>query len=783
MFRAIVIGLALAIAASGGARTTLLVSVDAEPSWRDMAFLAAIPASEAVNAGGASLIAVDAAAIGAEIQDYARRYQAQSVMVLADSSRAKVFQASWPVASARFTPVPVTSAEHASLALSRRFWTQSPVAVLCRADDYASGLMAASVAAKVKAPLIFLGASGASPAAQAELRRLRVRELISIGAPAPAWTGSRITLTTSQDVMRWARNRRLNVSYLAAVNPRDRGQFVTRKLSLVGSQLAAGRGGLVVPLPYQTEWKRAFATQVRPGALPAGVSAGKAPAKSGVLAVGRSQIPFILTGDNEDDNLRLSVDLRGDGRYARRFVSGQTLDIEGRTWAISLGKRTKFGQTDVHLTWPTGQEIRAELERHYATLGRIPEHLCLVGFPDALPHAIFGRGGIVEEQTSDLPFALVGQAEFAQIGVARLIAESLSFGSLYAARALTYSDLRHPSWQQSASQAEWENSMGPLFENVGFSTPYHLSAEKVPWLVRPEEGQEGKRAPSFDQSSPLARSAILAHSEHSWWQSLGSMFRWDATVLLAPTVVESGGCGTAALDRESNNRSVVARLLRLGAVGFSGGSRELPAQSQPLRMAFWNGILAGETLGQAHRRALNAGLLVVKDEGEGPDGPYRFCTQVRMQFGDPALAIHVPSAPRVAPARTVVEGNTVSVYGPGDWWIVKTIVPPDWKDWAGKDLFAVRGPGAIAMSTWTGDGHDKETMIIKAEFTTTRRIKSISPRDAPPAPLGWRGKWYTQANPDGTFTHRFSVRMIDFDQVKGEIRRTVDRLDFRIGFE
>lgn len=389
----------------------------------------------------------------------------------------------------------------------------------------------------------------------------------------------------------------------------------------------------------------------------------------------------------------------------------------------------------------------------------------------------------MEEQTSDLPFARVGQAEFAQIGVARLIAESVSFGSLYAARALTYPEIRDPSWKQAAGQAEWENSLGPLFENVGFGAPYHLSADKVPWLVPPTDGQEGKRAPSFGPDSPLTRCAVLAHSEHSWWQSLGATFGWDATVLMAPTVVESGGCATATLDREPDDRSVISRLLRLGAVGFSGGSRELPAQAQPLRMAFWNGILAGETLGQAHRRALNAGLLVVKDEGEGPGGPYRYCTQVRMQFGDPALAIQVPSPPRVAPARTVLDGNKVSVFGPGEWWIVKTIVPPDWKAWAGKDLFAVRGPGAIAMSTWSGDGHDKETMIVKAEFTTSRRVKSLVALNSPPAPLGWRGKWYSQANPDGTFTHRFSVRMIDFDQVKGEIRRTVDRLDFRVEFE
>lgn len=38
------------------ARTTILMPLDQEPSWRDMAFLAAMPASQMVNEGGGTLI-------------------------------------------------------------------------------------------------------------------------------------------------------------------------------------------------------------------------------------------------------------------------------------------------------------------------------------------------------------------------------------------------------------------------------------------------------------------------------------------------------------------------------------------------------------------------------------------------------------------------------------------------------------------------------------------------------------------------------------------------------
>jgi len=53
-----------------------------------------------------------------------------------------------------------------------------------------------------------------------------------------------------------------------------------------------------------------------------------------------------------------------------------------------------------------------------------------VGFPDAVPQAIIGRGSIVAEQTSDLPHANADDDAFAEIGVARAIAENASFATL-----------------------------------------------------------------------------------------------------------------------------------------------------------------------------------------------------------------------------------------------------------------------------------------------------------------------------------------------------------------
>jgi len=40
-----------------------------------------------------------------------------------------------------------------------------------------------------------------------------------------------------------------------------------------------------------------------------------------------------------------------------------------------------------------------------------------------------------------------------------------------------------------------------------------------------------------------------------------------------------------------------------------------------------------------------------------------------------------------------------------------------------------------------------------------------------------------QEHADGTRTHRWRVRLVDFDQPKGTILKQVDRLDYRIVFE
>ena len=204
-------------------------------------------------------------------------------------------------------------------------------------------------------------------------------------------------------------------------------------------------------------------------------------------------------------------------------------------------------------------------------------------------------------------------------------------------------------------------------------------------------------------------------------------------------VVESGGCLTAVLDRQTDCRSVIARLFRNGAVSFVGNSRPGIAYQEQLRLEFWNGVLAGKTIGQAHRMALNSTVVTMLETGRLTGGPDHYQLHIRTLFGDPAFTMHVPSAPKSAPAKVTVAGDVVSVHAPAAWWPVKIRVPEDWKKWADKDLYVCRGAGTYAKRRWCGQQYDLEITCFNAEIRTKRRIKGITQVQTPPKGLGWKG--------------------------------------------
>jgi hypothetical protein len=125
-------------------------------------------------------------------------------------------------------------------------------------------------------------------------------------------------------------------------------------------------------------------------------------------------------------------------------------------------------------------------------------------------------------------------------------------------------------------------------------------------------------------------------------------------------------------------------------------------------------------------------------------------------------------------------GSRLTITGPEKWSVLKMHVPPDWKKWADKDLFVVRGPGSISMCSWGPDEHDVETPLVIAEFATAENLSAVELVEPPRAPLGWDGQWFSARQPDGSFVHRLAVRMVDLDQKTGRILASVDRLEFKL---
>jgi len=779
-------------AGAKAARTVLLVAVPDDAAWQDMAYLAAVPAGTKANGGKGAVVALPASgAIDREAADYLRRYKPMSVFTLGGAVKAPA------KAAGQWKALVGKNAQDAACAVARTFWQASDTAVLCRDDDYASALVASTLAGRLRVPLLYGDETGVSANTGNTLKKLGVGKVIVIGSAGKATAGLKklgatvTELADAKGVLGWMRKNKHAVTYVAAVNPTDRTATIIKKLSLAAPLLAAGRGGMVVPLAYESQWKVAFTGTPCGKELPKGIPAarGKSAAqpRKGTIEMDGRKFAFVATGGIKGGPHRLYVDLNGNGAFdddgEGPLATAQTIKLGTKDCVISLGERSGVGKADVRLTWPSAEHVRGDLQKHYAIMGSLPEYLCLVGFLDALPQAVMAKEpGRFGDMLSDLPYADNDDDPFVEIGVARLIAENASLATVYASRVLTYSDLLDPKWQDSLGQARWENTYWPLFENMSFTQQHRHDRDDLKWLVKPGPGpkDKGKRAKDFDADSPLTDVAAMTHLAHSWWKDLGQTFSWDSTTLLAPMVVESGGCLTATLDREPDCRSVIARMLRNGAAGFVGNIRPGMANQEQQRLEFWNGILAGHTMGRSHRDAQNSMILTVLDNNQMGGGYHHYSLHIRALFGDPAFAMRVPSSPKSAPARVTVAGDIVSVHAPATWWPVSIRVPEDWKKWADKSLYVVRGAGTYPVRRWCGEQYDREETYHNAAIRTSKRIKGITQVQKLASPLGWASKYWADEHADGTRTYRWRVRLIDFDQINGKIVSKTDRVDYRI---
>jgi len=739
-------------------RTVLVVPDEIDADWRDLVFLCTVPAATGRGEGVLPLLTVDPVEPWRpELIDFLRRYRADSLLYFGGEVPDEV--QALGLATEAFV---FTSTAEASRRIARRFWKEATRAVVFEEEERGAALAASVLAARLGVPLFPARDGELDEEVRAVALALGVRRLLYVvedRVRSPGAVGKYATtrLVGAEEVVRFLREKNRPLEYLAACHPDDGGGAPGAKLSLAAALLAAGRGGALVPLGLETRWKLPFATN---DGEPDGAHAGR------VELGGDTSYPFTLAHKGRHWTARFDLDGDGalDGEGEGPLRTGDAVQLAGRRWTVDLDAVEAERGAKLWLTTPDRETLRAELARIVEAAGGTITHLCLAGWPQRLPSVIVSDGmGIDCDLVSDFPLASTDDDPFVELCTGRVIAEDGHAAVLYANRCLAHEALLDESWSSAFATAEWEAVSAQAFESHGFRFAGH---------------HPGGAPIAAD--SPLTRCAAIVHGPHAMWTVLGQTYAWDSGALLAPCFVESSGCSTASLDQDAEYRSVVARLLRNGALAFVGNSRRGVAQQDYFRSEVWNGLLAGETLGEANRRAQNSLLVACLDENELTSGLHRYELYNETVIGDPALRLHLPSAPSVTPARVVKRGSRVAVLPPSQWWRYEVPTLPEWKSVA-ESLHYLRGAGMATDSWWfPSEKRNDEAYWFTVGVNAGRRRVVVEQVGEVPAPLGWTGRFFVDENADGTRSVWWRCRLVDFDVRGGKVRGEVEKLEFRL---
>lgn len=463
------------------------------------------------------------------------------------------------------------------------------------------------------------------------------------------------------------------------------------------------------------------------------------------------------------------------------------VDLAGATPSTTLDRGARIERT------------RRALESFRARLDASFEQLCIAAMPEAIPMVPEACGnGIDADPVSDLVYAQTDADPFVELAVGRFIAEDAPSATLLAARSLAYATLAGDAgsaargddpkkdeasgskatngagtsvapWSRTVALAEWEREAEPVFAHAG-------------WRVQRIEPWGSPLAPS----SPWTEIGALVHASHSSWLTLGTTYGVDSSTLLAPCIVESGGCSVSSLDEggeraDESGRSVAARLLRNGAIAFAGNTRRAIAESSLYRSELWNALLAGESAGRAHRRALNVLVAAIHDRPEAQRAPYLYELHNVALYGDPALELGAAAKTRHEPARAQLRGNEIVVRAPSEWWTAEVFAPEDWKRDPSQPITTLRGAGVGVESTWNGAANrNEDTLVFTAELRTKRKLRALRPIDAPPAPLGGGATLLVDEHADGSRSIWLRARQVDYDMDAAQIRARADELRWRV---
>lgn len=673
-----------------------------------------------------------------------------------------------PAASPTLTRLPIASPQQASRLLAATFWKSSRTVVCSKEDDYDGALVASGLAARLKAPLVYMTETGLPSETKDILRKLQTGRVIVVGEDIdPELDGAeRIHLADAVATIAWMEANGLPVNYLAAANPQDRTVGRVRKTSLMAPLLAAGREGAVALLDFATEWKVPFTASRTLTQPVVGLPESHAGWKLGELSRQGETRLFAVTRGKWKKQHRVSL-LGSDGTYEGPRHTGDRITMGERHYTLCLNPQSGSGRADVWLTWPGTPELQSALRPHYEGLKQKPEYLCLLGEPDVIPFALVPNHPDQDvDLPSDAPIANADGDPFLEFAVGRLVGEDLYSASLTAARGLAYPDLIDPSWSGRFGTAGWDKLFVRSLKNVGFEHVGHHT---------------GKDGP-LNWQSPLREAAVLVHGAHSSWMTFGGFTDTSSRVLLSPALVESGGCSTMRLNKDPQGRSAAARLLRNGAVCVIGNSLEGIGKQILYRTEFYNGLAQRMTVGQAHRYAMNRVLLSVMEKGqdENGKGQERYQYYIRMLFGDPAVRVAIPTPPEELPAHLTVKGQTATFHPPQRWLHRPLPLNPEWNSVVPlvHDFWAY---GVGKEDQWRHDlGYGVHDFLYVAEVRTGARIAGIKQLGEMDDAIGWTKKFWIDEHGDGTRSIFWRIRPISVDMVTGDVLHQAETISYQL---
>ena len=739
-------------------RNTFLVPIPATgASWKEFAYLAAVPASAKINAGGPSVIALDGS-MPDQVSDYLRLYNPANTYTIDTTG----------------------SLDEVACYLAETFWTTTTSVVLCDDSDYAGALAASALAGRMEVPLLYFDSStGLSSAAldviDNELQCATALTVNGNSTVTSQLSGIRVSQTSLADdkaIITWMGNNGYPVEYLAVCNANDRWMSdYAPKGSLAAALLAAERNGAVAALNYETEWNTPFLRSSTTTTKPAGLPSNTEPPRKyhdsqdldydiGSFTLNGETYDWVVVRMTDGDRLDAAfIDFNDDGDY------GDAGEYCPRTCEVTInGKRYTLGVNstqphpyaygELRFSHPSDDELKEDLQEYHDQIGHHPKYMAIVGMPQAVPcaHALSYDRGWCDYVMNDHYFADVDDDPFYDIATGRIVGEDATCVTLNATRCLTYNDLQYlPASDHVFHQCTKEFETGLYrhtrqFENRGFTVDE--------WLFLPEYDYEIY--------------GVFIQDEHGWPYGIArNEFKENSSWTVC--LVEGGGCSMASLDKYVppnkwyNTNAVV--LAREGAVCFNAWVRGTGSGKTVSRDSFYKSILYDDaTMGEAHLHALN--IYVAKSE----NAIRSYNLNANMLYGDPAVRLYKPAAPAYVPANVTANGNTLTVHAPEKYWA-------DYVD--SKNQYVYTAPGLVGSTTESVDG------TFFATYTTDLQITDMTQQGGVPNPLGWmemrEGQDYViDEHWDNTRTIYWRVRLEQFNESTGNFEQTIDEIDYTI---